>query len=222
MGASLLKMAVAVAVCVTVSSAMAQGGGKGQRGGGGRGGINPITVAKVEGVQSDLVLSSEQKDSIGKLEAERPDFQALQGDREAMQKKMTEIRESSQKKVDEVLTPPQRERFAEIMLQLDGPRALTTPKVADKLKLTEEQKTKLNELFASAQGAGGKGGGGGGGGQAAREEMNTKAMDILTADQKTQFTSMQGKKIEIDRAALGGGFGGGQGGGRKGKKGPDA
>jgi len=82
------------------------------------------------------------------------------------------------------------------------------------------KKTKLTELFAQRQGGGG--GGGAGGGQQAREERDAKAMEILTADQKSQFTSMQGKKIEIDRAALmGGGRQGGKG--AKGKKGqPDA
>jgi Spy/CpxP family protein refolding chaperone len=213
-GASLLKVAVAVAVAATVSSAMAQGGG----GGRGRGGfqVNPITVAKVEGVQKDLELSGEQKDALGKLEVERVDFQAFQGDREGMQKKLTEIRDSSMKKVDEILAPPQRSRFAEILLQVDGVAALRQPKVAEKLKLTDEQKTKLAELFAPRQGGGG---GGGGGGQQAREERDAKAMEILTADQKKEFVSMQGKKIEIDRSQLIGPGGGGQG---RQRKGPDA
>jgi hypothetical protein len=220
-GASLLKMTVAVAVFATVSSAMAQGGG----GGRGRGGfqVNPITLAKVEGVQKDLELSGEQKDSLGKLEVEQVDFAAMRDlSPEDRLKKTTEIRTAAQKKVDDILAPPQRDRFAQILLQVDGVAALRQPKVAEKLKLTDEQKTKLNELFAARQGGGG--GGGGGGGQAAREERDAKALEILTADQKTQYTSMQGKKIEIDRAALFGGFGGGGGGGRqgKGKKGPDA
>jgi hypothetical protein len=225
-GTSLLKIAMAVAVCATVSSAMAQrqGGGAGR----GAGQVNPIALAKAAEVQKDLELSTEQKDSIGKLEVEQVNFQDFQGDREGMVKKQTEIREAAQKKVDAILLPPQVERFAQIQLQLDGARALTTPKVAEKLKLTDEQKTKLAAVFPAAGGGRGQGGGGGGGG-ATREERDASALEILTADQKTQFTAMQGKKIEIDRAALGGGFGGrgqggpgGQGGGRRGKKGPDA
>jgi len=219
-GASLLKILVAVAVVATVSSAMAQGGGKGNRGGGGRGGVNPITVVKVEGVQKDLELSSDQKDSIAKLEPETVNFQDFQGDIAGMAKKMAEVRESSLKKVDEILQPPQRARLDEILLQVDGVAALRQPTVAEKLKLTDDQKTKLTELFAQ-RGQGG--GGGGGGGAQAREERDAKAMEILTADQKSQFTSMQGKKIEIDRAALMGGFGRQGGKGAKGKKGqPDA
>jgi len=212
-GASLLKIAVAVAVVATVSSAMAQGGGGGRRGGGGgRGGINPIVVAKVEGVQKDLELSGDQKDSIGKLEPETVNFQDFQGDIEGMQKKTAEIRESSLKKVDEILQPPQRARFDEILLQIDGTAALRQPKVAEKLKLTDDQKSKLTALFAPPQGGGGGFGGGAGGGQQAREERDAKALEILTADQKSQFTAMQGKKIEIDTAALRGGGGRGQGG----------
>jgi len=198
---------------------MAQGGGKGNRGGGGRGGVNPITVVKVEGVQKDLELSGDQKDSIAKLEPETVNFQDFQGDFAGMAKKMAEVRESSLKKVDEILQPPQRARLDEILLQVDGVAALRQPTVAEKLKLTDDQKTKLTELFAQR----GQGGGGGGGGAQAREERDAKAMEILTADQKSQFTSMQGKKIEIDRAALMGGFGRQGGKGAKGKKGqPDA
>jgi Spy/CpxP family protein refolding chaperone len=116
----------------------------------------------------------------------------------------------------------QQARLEEILLQVDGVGALRQPKIAEKLKLTDDQKTKLAEVLAPRQGGGNGGGNGGGGGQQAREERDAKAMEILTADQKSQFTSMQGKKIEIDRAALmGGGRQGGKGGkGRKGQ--PDA
>jgi len=234
-GASLLKIAVAVAVVATVSSAMAQGGG-GRRGGGGGFQVNPITVAKVEGVQKDMELSGDQKASIEKLEVTPPDFQAMQGmSPEERQKANADTRAAALKKVDEILQPPQVARFDEILLQIDGTAALRQPKVAEKLKLTDDQKSKLTALFAPPQGGGGGfgGGGGAGGGQQAREERDAKAMEILTADQKSQFTSMQGKKIEIDPAALrgGGGFGRGQGGpgggkgrGGKGGKGgqPDA
>jgi len=221
MGANLLKVAAAVAVVATVSSVMAQPGGGGRRGGGGGFQVNPITVVKVEGVQKDLELSGDQKASIEKLEVTPPDFQAMQGmSPEERQKANTDTRAAALKKVDEILQPPQVARFDEIMLQLDGTAALRQPKVADKLKLTEDQKTKLTALFTPQQGGGG---GAGGGGAQAREERDAKAIEILTADQKSQFTAMQGKKIEIDQAALrgGGGFGRGQGapGGGKGGRG---
>ena len=58
----------------------------------------------------------------------------------------------------------------------------------------------------------------GGGGDVDREKIaqlrrdgDAKVLALLTADQKAQFEKMQGKKIEIDRQALGRGFGGGRG-----------
>jgi hypothetical protein len=49
-------------------------------------------------------------------------------------------------------------------------------------------------------------------------EENDKAKDLLTADQKTQFDSMLGKKIDVDFASLRGGRG--QRGGRRGGQAP--
>ncbi len=226
-GLNLLKVVVAVAVAVSVSNAMAQGGGKGRGGGFGRGGLSPITVVKVEGVQADLQLDQGQKDKLASLEATQIDRQAMADlSQEDRQKKVAEIRAGDLKKVDEILLPPQRERLAEIMLQLEGPRALVRPEVATKLKLTDDQKSKLTELFQPGQGGFGGGQGGGQGGfAAAMEELNKKAMDILTADQRDQYTKMQGKKTEVsmrDIMGAGGGFGNKGRKGGKGNKGPDA
>ncbi len=225
-GLNLLKVAVAVAVAVTVSSAMAQGGGgKGRGGFGGRGGgLSPITVVKVEGVQKDLDVSQDQKDKLASLEATQVDRQEMQNlSQEERTKKFAEVRSADQKKVDEILLPPQRERLAEIMLQLEGPRALRRPEVAAKLKLTDDQKSKLEEVLSA--GFGGGGGGGAGGFAAAMEEMNKKAMDVLTADQRDEYAKMQGKKTEVsirDIMGAGGGFGRKGGKGNKGGKAPDA
>jgi CO/xanthine dehydrogenase FAD-binding subunit len=41
-----------------------------------------------------------------------------------------------------------------------------------------------------------------------QQHGDAKVLAVLTADQKAQFEKMQGKKIEIDRQALGRGFGG--------------
>jgi hypothetical protein len=201
---------------------MAQGGGgKGGRGFGGGRGVSPITLVKVEGVQKDLELSQDQKDKVAVLEATQVDRAAMQGlSQEERQKKSAEVRDAEQKKVDEVLLPPQRERLAEIMLQLEGARALRRPEVAAKLKLTDDQKQKLEDVLSAGFGGGG---GGPGGFAAAMEEMNKKAMDVLTADQQAEFTKMKGKKTEVSMQDImgAGGFGGK---GRKGKgnKGPDA
>ena len=95
-----------------------------------------------------------------------------------------------------------------------GGRGLTQPDVAAKLGLTDEQKTKLADIvpqFGRGGGGGGnaKGGGGPGGMQAQREEQMTKALDVLTDDQKAQFEKMQGKKFDVQQLFRGRGQGGG-------------
>ncbi len=226
-GLNLLKVAVALAVAVSVSNAMAQGGKGGGRGGRG-GGVNPITLVKVEGVQKDLELSQDQKDKVAKLEATQIDFQSLANlSQEERRAKMAESRAADQKKVNEILLPPQVERLQEIAIQLDGVRALTRPEVQTKLKITDDQKTKIDEALANA-GGGGKGKGGFG---RISPEVEAQVIDVLTADQKSQYTAMQGKKTEVTMQDVmaAGGFGGGKGnfgnkGNRKGgnKGAPDA
>ena len=70
-------------------------------------------------------LDQGQKDKLASLEATQIDRQAMADlSQEDRQKKVAEIRAGDLKKVDEILKGPQRERLAEIMLQLEGVRAL--------------------------------------------------------------------------------------------------
>ena len=52
------------------------------------------------------------------------------------------------------------------------------------------------------------------------KETEQKVMDVLTADQKTAFEQMQGKKLDIPRSELRGMFGGRGPGGGRGNRGP--
>ena len=59
-------------------------------------------------------------------------------------------REEQMKKINEVLLAPQQERFVQIWLQVQGTaQDLADAKVAEKLGLTGEQKSKLEELTTS-------------------------------------------------------------------------
>jgi hypothetical protein len=234
---NVLKVCVAVAVLATVGSALAQGQGGGRRGfGGGRGGMNPLALLQAEPIQKELELSDDQKASITKLaEDNRGGGGGGQSPEERQQR-----REEMQKKINDILLPNQQERIEQITLQLQGARALSDTKVADKLQLNDDQKKQLADLSSEyrqkimdlMQGGGppdreamGK----------LRTEETDKAMGVLTSDQKDQFTKMQGKKIEIDQAQLFRGMGrggrnrgnGGGGGGNDSGKGaggaqPDA
>jgi Spy/CpxP family protein refolding chaperone len=90
-------------------------------------------------------------------------------------------------------------------LSLNGPRAILEPDVATELKLTDDQKQKLDtlgkEFFQSLppspRGSGkdltyskvGKN----------REEYTTKAIDVLTAEQKETLNKMKGNEIDVSQ-----------------------
>ena len=115
-----------------------------------------------------------------------------------------------------MLNDKQRGRLEEIKLQARGPAALADKELQDKLKLSDEQKSKLTDLaearrktvreaFQSAAG---------GDRTEARKkiaeaskESSTKMLDVLTTEQKEAFEKMQGKKLELGSAAFGS-FGG--------------
>jgi hypothetical protein len=216
-GLLVMKCTVVVAVLAMVTSAMAQGQGGGRRGGRGGGGfgVTPLAVIQNEKVQGDLVLSEDQKSQVAKLVEEnmgqaggrRGGGAGGAGGAGGGAAAFQAIRDEQMKKIDDVLLQPQQDRFAQIMLQLMGTsQALADAKVADKLGLTADQKSKLEELVATYRqkrmdlfmG-----------GQPDPTEMtkltteqNDKSKDLLTADQKAQFDKMLGAKIDIDPATL--------------------
>ncbi len=222
-----------------------QGGFRGGFGGGfpGGGGGNSMSLLRIEEVQTELEISPAQKEAIEKLaeqgRGERPDFgnfremseEERQQAFEKMRKQAEERAEEMKLQLEEVLLPQQLERLEQISLQIRGVQALDDPEVADKLGLSEDQKTKLAEA-RQAQGekmrermremfqGGGAGGPGGDIREAMgkmREEMEKEILSVLTSTQQSKFEEMKGEKFEMpENAGRGGrgGFGGpgGQGG----------
>ncbi len=151
--------------------------------------------------------------------------------REKMAESMKKVNDKFQPKLDEILDASQRDRLKQISLQAAGAQAYQNAEVIAALKITKEQQEKLAAIskeFRDKQGEMFPRGGQGGGGAGERpnfEEMRKKMAElneardkqlgeVLTADQREQFTKLMGKKF--DTAQLGGGFGGGrpgQGGG---------
>lgn len=225
------------------SFSQAQGPGGGGGGGGRRGGLRggPAGTAgliRIEEVQKELGITSEQKAELTKVsESLRPaggpggfnpeEFQKLSEEERA--KKFDEMRKEGEeraKKADEsikaLLKPEQWTRLNELRVQQEGVRALSREEVQTQLSLTDEQKAKIKTLTeAQRQGLGG--------GNfrnfqdmsdeeraKAREEMETRrtafekgVTEVLTPEQKENWTKLQGAKFEFPQR----GFGGGQGGG---------
>ena len=233
-----------VAALALAANLQAQGPGGGPGRGRGMGGMmggmmggpggGMLMLLQNEKVQKEIELDADQKEKIQKLAAEtRETMRSRMGDmsnlsREERQTKMTEMRKEmqeeaakTQKKVEGILLPKQLERIKQIQLQLQGVMALANPEVAKELGLTDDQKAKIKSINEEAMKARREMFAGGRPSAEdrekmtkAREENETKLMDVLTADQKEKLEKMKGEKFDV--SALRGGFGGG---GRRGNRG---
>jgi len=221
----LTTTAVVALVCLTAATANAQrqrgqrGQGGGFGGGFGGGQMGGAALLQSSQIQKELELTGDQIEKVKALaEANRDAFTGTRDlTREERTAKFAELQKSQQSKLDEILTPGQRDRFKEISLQVRGAGALSEKDVQEALALSTDQKDQITKIREENRPQRGQGGGNGGNFEElrkAREEANNKVLAVLTSDQKAKFEKMQGKKIEIDRAALRGP--GGQGRGRKG------
>ena len=172
-------------------------------------------ILRAENVQKDLKLSDEQ---IGKINAtlrsvqekHRDDFAALNdlSPQERMPKMISlnkAVTEEMKKGLS--MTAEQAKRFDQISLQQRGLMAFADPTVAEKLKLTQDQRSQIREIAAA---------GGGGRAQAAlknasaeekkdayrkmrdtQRENVKKAMAVLTDEQKKEWKELTGEPIEI-------------------------
>ena len=182
-----------------------------------------IILLQQEVVAKDLDLSDAQKESLKKIgedaRKQRSDLRESLKDasREDRAAKLAAAGKETAEKVDGVLSEKQRARLKEILLQVRGPSALRDPQIADTLKLTDEQKTKLDDLSkerrtairTAMQDAGSDR-------AAAREKItpivkdyNEKMEKVLTPEQTEQFDKMKGKKLDLGSTPFGslGGFG---------------
>ena len=231
---------IAVVACATmVGTASAQQKGKGRGFGGGfgfgGGGNSLVTLAAVEAVQKELGVSG---DVAGKLTSLRDDltaarqkelqsaginpqdFQSITAEqRQKMVAIGNKLNDEFNPKLKALVSADQVKRLQQIQLQSalrnQGPPALTAPEVAAELKLTDDQRKKLEEVNTEfMQKQRDLFGGGGGGGPEAfnklRDERTSKTMDVLTADQKTKLESLKGSAFDVSQLGFGGG-------GRRGK-----
>jgi predicted nucleic acid-binding Zn-ribbon protein len=107
-------------------------------------------------VQKELKLSEEQigklKDALNKvIEKYKDDFAKLQKmSPEEQQKKMRSLIDDSHKAMAGILEAKQMKRLKQIEWQIAGVNALQDPDLQKELKLSDEQKKKLDGLFTDA------------------------------------------------------------------------
>lgn len=245
-----MKRLCALVFIVTLSVASfawAQpGGGRGSFGGpGGFGGGSLLDLARIEAVQKEIEAVDDQLKGIEKLSeemraarGERPqvDWRNMsESDREKAFAEMSKQREANALKANaklaEILLPLQIERLEQISLQMRGTSALSDPKVAAKLSLTDEQKKKLEAAVTANREAMQQAFQGGNRGQEQdrnqmrekfqqlRKTADEKVLAVLTADQKAAFEKLKGAAFTMPEGAGRGPRGGDQGGRRGGDQG---
>jgi len=171
-------------------------------------------------VQKDLKLSDEQtgkvQDTLREvMEKHREDYAGLRD--ASPQERQTKMQAISKTVNDEVkkalsLSAEQSKRFDQITLQTRGVQAFLDPSVAEKVKLTDDQKSKIREIGESSRGnrAGlGKDATKEERAEAAKKRLETqrenmtKVQALLTDDQKKAWKELTGDPIEIQFQGLG-------------------
>ena len=207
------KLALAFgAVALMAAPALAQpprGGGGGMFGGGGG------MLLTNKSVQTEIKATADQ---VSKLTTFAEEFNTKQREaratlkdlsQEERQTKMREMMTKSQAEMDkalaEILKPEQVKRFHEIQVQTAGAMGITMGRVGEKLKLTDDQKTKIQDINREAFQALGDLR------QAmqddregtmkkiavVRKETLGKVLEVLTAEQKTCYGALAGKPFEV-------------------------
>jgi hypothetical protein len=189
--------------------------------------VNKLALLRIEAVQKEVKLEEEQAKKVADLQASLPERGGLRGQgepsREEREKRFAEMREKRAKAVAEaeaklasILKPEQIKRLDEIVLQQQGIDGLVTEPVAASLKLSKEQKEKIQAaLDARAEALRGLRPGQGGGREELREKMDEArkkaeetALAVLASEQREAYEKLKGKPFPLDRRALFGGQGG--------------
>jgi len=178
--------------------------------------IPAIALAQLEEVQQALNLDEPQKTKVVELNDElRADaadvFQNSNGDFDVIHEQTAKLFAEFGTKLNAVLKEPQQKRAEEIYVQVNGGTALMNTAIADKLKITSQQKEQLDQaaddewektvdsfdelrnMDDSER-------------DAAIEKLidsrNQSLLAVLDADQRKEFDKLQGEVLEIDLANL--------------------
>lgn len=202
----------ATVAAVVAFGVLAGGVAQAQRGGGRFGGMmmgGGIQLLRRAEVQTELKLTDEQKSKINTLleelrEARRGLFQDLRdATPEERQKLMEKVQAEDTQRINAILNPDQQKRFKQISLQQQGPMAIASPEIATELKLTDEQKRKVQEIVAQMRESQ-RGLFQGGDREGVRERMEALRKDasekitaVLTEEQKAKWKEMLGAPFSL-------------------------
>ena len=180
-----------------------------------------LGLLRLEQVQKELKLSDEALAKVKELQEKlgtemREKFAALReiGDREKRRAAMTELSgeydRKAREQLREILAREQMTRLYQVRMQARSiVDSLSSRYVAGKLKLTDEQKTKVAEIAKGLQAKRSEVFSGNRDAsqeqrreayakyRKSRTEADEKALGLLNAEQKEAFEKMKGEKIEL-------------------------
>jgi hypothetical protein len=210
LGKIALTFGALVLFALPASAQGQRGQGRGGFGGGfgGPGGGGGLMLATNKSVQEELKVDEDQAKKLTALsEKNRENFGSFRDlSQEERREKMTKLTAENDKAVAEILKPEQVTRLHQIENQVGGANALLAERNADKLKLTDDQKKKVQDVLASSRekmtGLFGQGQGQGDREaamkkmQEIRAESTKEAVNVLTDDQKKTWEELSGKPFE--------------------------
>jgi Spy/CpxP family protein refolding chaperone len=219
---SLLVVGLLVGSGSVAQAQPGRGGGGGFRGGDFMN--NPMMLLGNEQVREALEIVDDQVQQIDEISEEMRssmrdmfmNFRDLSD--EERQKKMTELNDEYQAKIDEVLLPHQQKRLKQIMMQQRGrgrsglAGALSDDGLAKELNITASQKEEMQRVAEEARREMEE--------KVAqlRKEMEDKILGVLDAEQRDKYRELVGEPFELDMRQM---FQGGRGRGGDGERGGD-
>jgi type II secretory pathway component GspD/PulD (secretin) len=192
------------------------GGFPGGRGGGGRGGV--VGLAGREEIQAEVKLTPEQIEKVRVLAESAPNgldptigekLRNAQTDDERtalfaeMAKARDAIRKQQEAELQKIVTPEQFTRLRQIAWQRAGSAALSEEEAQSALKLSDDQKAGIAKLVEERRAAEMALGFRGSREERdkLRQESDAKVLALLTAEQRTSWTTLQGPVFEVAQAA---------------------
>ncbi len=185
---------------------------------GGRPPTSLLMLLNIPEVQKEIGADEEQKKQIEKLQDDsQQQMQSLFNDfppadeppeqdrpRDDFRSKMAELNQQSDENLGKLLTAKQLQRLRQLQLQNEGAAAFTKPEVAEKLALSEEQREKLREIQDRSFS--------GFGPPQIDPKDKVDAVALLSADQKSIWTTLVGEEFKFPDVGSPFGFGPGRGG----------
>lgn len=208
----LVACALATASLLSPVASAQPPGGRG-RGMGMGGMMSHAALLRQEAVQADLGLSADQKSKVASELPQRgpggggggggnPRDMTDEERRKWMEERRARQAEDD-KKVAGLLDAKQLGRLKEIRIQALGAGALMDETVAKELGITDDQVSKLQAAMQSMRGQGG------GDPAEMRRTMYTKALEMLSPEQKTKLEALRGAPFDTSKLQMRGPGGGG-------------